>query len=824
MIQRIFGGIRRPTLTIILLLLVAECAVVGVTHFLIEREWYDAVSDGQRHARDRVVVLRASVKRVIDQVSALQALGSVVSHADRVGASSVLRHAQEELSHWRNVTLGGVAQVALIGADGYMIWSNIGDVATPVYLGDREHFRAIVERRSSLYISGPLLRRVSKRYTVQFSRGVYDPDGALTGVIVVSLDPAALIPDGFDSAQGQGDAVSVFRRDGTVLARLPPLPQTVMADVNSKRFKSMIAAETTLVGGPSLVDKRQRWAATASIPETDLFVTVGVDVEGNIVKTQPTVRAIQMGGVVIGLLLIGLAAGWNILSDLREQATAAQLRARMLTDADSLFRKVAEGLPDAVHLTNSAFDIIFTNPAGTEPLGAKGDEIIPTMSTGIIHSVAELVVSAAQELRNAPAGTKAARLQSVLAPDGAKKWYDIRVQILNEPNNDPSVPIVVTSARDVTKLVEADSSLRAAQHDMMTILLATRSIIFRYDLSDNSVPVMRFVSDSALEVTGYQPSEIVNQVNWMSSKVHPDNESDLREHYTRLRDAGRSSIKYRLKHKDDHWVWMQSSVERQTIDGKTVFLGHMRDVSSEHLLDMQVAQSAKLAMLGEMTTGMAHELNQPLATISMAAENAMAMLDDTQVATSGLRQKLERIVAQVGRAAQVIDHMRVFGRMRGQGHASLYISEQIDGVLDILTNKVRHESIVVTRTGDIGGIVVRGDAVAFQQVLMNLIGNAIDAVTQASTPLIDERRTIRIDIGMVSGQVRVAITDRAGGVSEEIRAHMFEPFFTTKPTGLGTGLGLSISYGIIKEMGGVIAATNVQDGLEVEILLPVATS
>jgi len=824
LIQRIFGAIRRRTMTIILLLLAAECAVVGVTHFLIERERFDAVSDGQRHARERVVVLRESVTRVIDKVRAVQALGSVVSHADRVEASSVLRHAHEELSRWRNVLRGGVAQVALIGADGFLLWSNIGDGVTPVYLGDREHFRAIVERRSSLYISGPLLGRVSKRYTVQFARGVYDSGGALTGVIVVSLDPAALIPDGFHSAQRQGDAVSVFRRDGTVLARMPPIPQPVMADVNSDRFKSMIAAETTLVDGPSLVDKRQRWAATASIPETDLFVSVGVDVEGNIETIQPTVRAIQMGGVVIALLLIGLAAALHILTDAHEQATAATLRARMLTDADSLFRKVAEGLPDAVHLTNSASDIIFTNPAGTGPLGATGDEIIPTMSTGIVHSVADLVVPAAQELRNAPIGTKAARLLPVLVQDGTKKWYDIRVQVLNAPSDDPSVPIVVTSTRDVTKLIEADSSLRAAQHDMMTILLATRSIIFRYELSDNFVQVMRFVSDSALQVTGYQPSEIVNQADWMSSKVHPDNESHFREHYARLRDAGRSSIKYRLKHKDGYWVWMHSSAERQTIDGKTVVLGHTRDVSSEHLLDMQVAQSAKLAMLGEMTTGMAHELNQPLATISMAAENAMAMLDDSQVATSGLRQKLERIVAQVDRAAQVIDHMRVFGRMRGQGRASLYISEQIDSVLDILTSKLRHESIMVTRTGDIGGNAVLGDAVAFQQVLMNLIGNAIDAVTQASTPMIGERRTIRIDIGMVSGQVRVAITDRAGGVSEDIRAHMFEPFFTTKPTGLGTGLGLSISYGIIKEMGGVIAATNVQDGLEVEILLPVATS
>ena len=663
---------------------------MGVTHFLIEREWYDAVSDGQRHARDRVVVLRASVKRVIDQVSALQALGSVVSHADRVGASSVLRHAQEELSHWRNVTLGGVAQVALIGADGYMIWSNIGDVATPVYLGDREHFRAIVERRSSLYISGPLLRRVSKRYTVQFSRGVYDPDGALTGVIVVSLDPAALIPDGFDSAQGQGDAVSVFRRDGTVLARLPPLPQTVMADVNSKRFKSMIAAETTLVGGPSLVDKRQRWEATASIPGTDLFGSVGIDIESKNGNIQQQIRTIQTRGVVTGLLLIGVTAVWTQLSNERKRIIEAKKHA----------------------------------------------------------------------------------------------------------------------------------TLREAHHTMMTTLLLTRSIIFHFELSDISDSKIRFVSDSVFLVTGYQPFEILNRVNWIMSRVHRDDQDSYRVHCARLLEVGRSSAKYRLKHKANHWIWVQTMAEQQVTDGKALFTGHMRDMTSEHLLYMQVVQNSKLAMLGAMTTGMAHELNQPLATISLAAENAVAMLDDTQEDTHRQRQKLERIIAQVDRAAQIIDHMRIFGRQRGEAFEFLSIYEQIDSVLNILRSRLRNDSIVVTLDGDTGGGAVRGDKVAFQQVLMNLIGNAIDAITEALTPMICERRTIHIDFGMVSGQVRIAITDRAGGVTEEIRARMFEPFFTTKPIGSGTGLGLSISYGIIQEMGGLITATNVQDGLQVEILLP----
>ena len=822
--RRRFAGSRRLTLFVVLLLLAGELSISTVALLQIEREIANVTFNDQRKARDTAIVLSESVRRVVDQVSALLALGSVVSHPNNVGSSPAMRSAHLEIAQWRNVTLGDVAQIAAIRADGYLMWSNLVDTATPVYLGDREHFRAIVERRSLLYISEPLLGRVSKRYTIQFARGAHDTDGTVTAVIVVSLDPAALIPEGIVTAGGKGITLAVLRGDGKILALIPPVSQSIMADANFDHIKAMIAGETTLFAGTSLGDNKQGWFATTSVPGTDLFVSVGVDIEGSIAGVQPVVRAIQIVWILAGFLLIGLSIAWVILSDIRKRAIEVQLRARLLTDADSLFRKIAEGLPDGVHLTNNNFEIIFTNPAGAELLGLKEDARMSTGSMDTMNLVSTLIIDSAKELHNAPAGTKASKLHSVSVPDRTTKWYEIRVHVLNQRSADPSTPFIVTSTRDVTKLVEADSSLLEAQHDMMNILLATGSIIFRYKMSGNLFPILEFVSDSAFLITGYRSSQFVNEARWMLSLLHPEDEGDFRRHNARLREEGQSFVKFRFKHKKGHWIWMQCSVERKVINGKTVFLAFARDISSEHLMDMQIAQSAKLAMLGEMTTGMAHELNQPLATISMAAENVMTMLDEEQFVTGSMRQKLERIVAQVGRAAKIIDNMRVFGRIREEAHAFLYISEQIDSVLDILANKLRHESIMVTRNGDIGEIAVLGDAVAFQQLLMNLLGNAIDAVAYASTPLIGEQRTIRIDIGLVSGQVRFAITDRAGGVSDEVRARMFEPFFTTKPPGLGTGLGLSISFGIVKEMGGLIAAANVQDGLEVETLLPVANS
>ena len=811
--------------TFVVLLLLAGELIIGMVALLqIEHEIAQVTFNDQRKARDTAHLLSESVRRVVDQVSALLALGSVVSHPNNVDSPLAMRSAHLEIDQLRNVTLGDVAQIAAIRADGYLMWSNLVDTGTPVYLGDREHFRAIVERRSLLYISEPLLGRVSKRYTIQFARGAYDTDDTVTAVIVVSLDPAALIPEGIVTAAGKNVTLSVIRVDGPILALIPPVSQPIIADANIDHLKAMIADETTLFAGTNRGDNKQRWFAATLVPGTNLFVSVGIDIEESIARVQPVVRAIRIAWIFAGLLLIGLFTGGAILHAVRKQAIEARLHAMLLTDADSLFRKIAEELPDGVHLTNSNFEIIFTNPAGAEMLGLKEDGRQSTGSTDTMHLVSTLIINSAKELRNAPAGTKASRLHSVSVPDRTRKWYEIRVHVLTQRSADPSMPFIVTSTRDVTKLVEGDSYLLEARHDMMNILLATGSIIFRYKMFGNLFPILQFVSDSAFLVTGYKPSQFVNEVRWMLSRLHPEDADEFRRHDARLRHEGQSFVKFRFKHKKGHWIWMQCSVERKVIDGKTVFLAFARDISSEHLMDMQIAQSAKLAMLGEMTTGMAHELKQPLATISMAAENVMTMLDDEQLVTSGIRLKLERIVAQVGRAAKIIDNMRVFGRIREEAHASLYISEQIDSVLDILANKLRHMSIMVTRNGDIGEIAVLGDAVAFQQLLMNLVGNAIDAVAYASTPLIGEQRTIRIDIGLVSGQVRFAITDRAGGVSDEVRARMFEPFFTTKPPGLGTGLGLSISFGIVKEMGGRIAAANVQDGLEVEILLPVANS
>jgi C4-dicarboxylate-specific signal transduction histidine kinase len=229
-----------------------------------------------------------------------------------------------------------------------------------------------------------------------------------------------------------------------------------------------------------------------------------------------------------------------------------------------------------------------------------------------------------------------------------------------------------------------------------------------------------------------------------------------------------------------------------------------------------------MAVLGELTTSMAHELNQPLTAISMVAQNTIALLDTGDPENELLNRKLERIVQQVARAGSIIDHMRIFGRRADDAPADISIASAIEGAVVIVQASLRQSAIEITTLTAPDLPLVRGHLVSLQQVLISLIGNASDAVTMQTPPLPKERRGIEIRAERRGPGAVIRVADHAGGIDESVLPRLFQPFFTTKPTGSGTGLGLSVAYGIITEMGGEIAVRNEGDGAVFEIRLPPA--
>jgi C4-dicarboxylate-specific signal transduction histidine kinase len=232
-------------------------------------------------------------------------------------------------------------------------------------------------------------------------------------------------------------------------------------------------------------------------------------------------------------------------------------------------------------------------------------------------------------------------------------------------------------------------------------------------------------------------------------------------------------------------------------------------------LTAQIIQASKLATLGEMATSVAHELNQPLNAIRMAAGNSRRKVSDGTADSEYLNAKLNRIEEQTARAAAIIDHMRMFGRKAEEDPIAIDPRKVVTNALDLMGEQLRLAGIeLVTEFADDCPAVL-GHTIQLEQVLLNLLTNARDAIAEREGEAKITVRVLSVDAG-----VRISVEDTGGGIPEAVLPRIFEPFYTTKKMGKGTGLGLSVGYGIIRDMSGTITAENMDDGARVTITLP----
>lgn len=248
--------------------------------------------------------------------------------------------------------------------------------------------------------------------------------------------------------------------------------------------------------------------------------------------------------------------------------------------------------------------------------------------------------------------------------------------------------------------------------------------------------------------------------------------------------------------------------------------------SANHLLQTEIAerirterelrqaqdgllQAGKLAAVGQMSTGIAHELNQPLAALRTLSGNTQKFLARGDLATA--QANLGTIIGLVEKMGRITGALKSFARKPGRnGKGSALLADAIDNALFLLETRVQAVRPEIVRDVD-RTLAVACDPNRLEQVLVNLIGNALDAMasdpgTRSAPPRLELRAAV------AEGMVRCTVRDNGPGLSEEAFARLFEPFFTTKPAGQGLGLGLTLSAGILDEYGGTLVASNHPDG------------
>ena len=217
----------------------------------------------------------------------------------------------------------------------------------------------------------------------------------------------------------------------------------------------------------------------------------------------------------------------------------------------------------------------------------------------------------------------------------------------------------------------------------------------------------------------------------------------------------------------------------------------------------ELIHASKLTALGQMSAGISHELNQPLSTIQNYAENSKKLLDRDRA--DDAKNNLSRISEQATRMGRIIQNLRAFARKENEPLEPVDMAEVIAASIALAQQPLADAGISVERTGDTGPAIVRAGKVRLQQVVVNLLSNAIDALS--AQPI----RRITVELH-ANDTVHVIVRDTGPGLSEPER--VFEPFYTTKDIGTskGLGLGLSISYGIIGSFGGSLSAHNSEMG------------
>jgi C4-dicarboxylate-specific signal transduction histidine kinase len=231
----------------------------------------------------------------------------------------------------------------------------------------------------------------------------------------------------------------------------------------------------------------------------------------------------------------------------------------------------------------------------------------------------------------------------------------------------------------------------------------------------------------------------------------------------------------------------------------------------------QLVQAGKLATLGELTTGVAHELNNPLNNIGLFVGNAVDLLEVGTTDKERIISEMESAMQQVRKATEIISHLRTFGRAAPFSRDPVSLRVALTQALSLVQAPLRLRSIQVTVDLGPDDPIVLGNPLQLEQVFVNLLTNARDAV--AHSP----RKAISISVAVGAEAVDIAFADTGPGIPPGLERRIFDPFFTTKEVGQGTGLGLSITYGIIKDLGGAISVVSPPgEGATFVIRLPLA--
>ncbi|MBX6364090.1 MAG: PAS domain S-box protein [Gemmatimonadetes bacterium] len=470
-----------------------------------------------------------------------------------------------------------------------------------------------------------------------------------------------------------------------------------------------------------------------------------------------------------------------------------------IRESNERFRQLAENIPQVFWMsTPNGAELLYVSPSFERIFGQLPDALgaEPIWRHAVHADDRECVLEAMAGVAEAPCEAN----YRIVKPDGEARWIHGRTFPVRDERGD--VVRIAGVLEDVTAHVEAQRALEHSEEYWRALVEYSADLIFILD-ADASIT---YAGPSIRQVLGYSAEELVGTN--VLEPVHPDDLAEARRALAEVleRPGALVTTEVRYRHRDGSWrslvALARSLLDHPAVGGIVV---NCRDVTEQRRAEEQFRQAQKMEAIGQLAGGIAHDFNNLLTAIRGFAMLAGNDLDAGHPA----REHLDEVVRSADTAAALTQQLLAFSRRQVLRPQVLdpndVIAESVNMLRRLVGENVR---IHVRAAPDLGRVLV--DRGQLQQVLMNLVVNARDAMPAGGTITVETMNAEIVGDGSASPDsgahpgrfVRIAVSDTGVGIPREIAARIFEPFFTTKEPGRGTGLGLSTVYGIVQQSGG----------------------